>query len=183
METPPIPQAAIAAACAAAAAHLRIGVVQEGAVLEQAAATAFAVCEAFTGHALIARDWQAVVPAAASWSPLPVQPVFAIHRIEGLPADGAAFPLPSDSYAIDLTADGVGWVKVMLPGSAGRLRVGFRAGLADGWASLPPPLSQGIVLLMVHLFANGSAGGEPPAAVAALWRPWRRMRLAPEVRR
>jgi uncharacterized phiE125 gp8 family phage protein len=183
METPPIPEAAIAAACAAAAAHLRIGVVQEAAVLAQAAATAFAVCEAFTGHAQIARDWQAVVPATARWSPLPVQPVTAIDRVEGLPADGAAFALPAESYAIDLTADGVGWVMAMLPGSAGRLRVGFRAGLAEGWDSLPPPLSQGIVLLIAHLFASGSAGGEPPAAVAALWRPWRRLRLAPEVRR
>jgi uncharacterized phiE125 gp8 family phage protein len=183
METPPIPEAAIAAACRAAAAHLRIGVIQEATVLEQAAVTAFAVCEAFTGHALIARDWQAVVPAGASWSPLPVQPVTAINRVEGLPADGAAFPLPAESYSIDLTADGVGWVKVMLPGSAGRLRLGFRAGLAEGWDSVPPPLSQGIVLLIAHLFASGSAGGEPPAAVAALWRPWRRMRLAPEVRR
>jgi uncharacterized phiE125 gp8 family phage protein len=182
METRPIPEAAIAAACAAAAAHLRIGVIQEAAVLAQAAATAFAVCEAFTGHALIARDWQAVVPAAASWSPLPVQPVTAIDRVEGLPADGGAFALSAESYAIDLTADGVGWVMAMLPGSAGRLRVSFRAGLAEGWGSLPAPLSQGIVLLIAHLFASDSAGGEPPAAVAALWRPWRRMRLAPEVR-
>ncbi|MCC2977390.1 hypothetical protein LK533_11980 [Sphingomonas sp. PL-96] len=183
METPPIPEAAIAAACAAALAHLRMAATNEAAVLEQAAATAFAVCETFTGHALIARDWQAVVPAAASWTPLPVQPVTAITRVEGLPAEGSAFPLPAGNHAIDLTADGVGWVKAMLPGSAGRLRICFRAGLAEAWETLPAPISQGMVLLIAHLFASGSAGGEPPAAVAALWRPWRRLRLAPEVRR
>ena len=171
METPPIPEAAIAAACAAALAHLRVAATSEQAVLEQAAATAFAVCETFTGHVLIARDWQAVVPATA------------ITRVDGLPGEGSAFHLPAGSYAIDLSADGAGWVKAMIPGSAGRLRIGFRAGLAEGWEMLPAPISQGMVLLIAHLFASGSAGGEPPAAGAALWRPWRRLRLAPEVRR
>ncbi|WP_274615940.1 hypothetical protein [Sphingomonas sp. ACRSK] len=35
METPPIPEAAIAAACAAALAHLRMAATNEQAVLEQ----------------------------------------------------------------------------------------------------------------------------------------------------
>lgn len=183
METPPIPQPAIAAACAAALAHLRMAATNETAVLEQAAATAFAVCEAFTGHALIARDWQLVVPATATWSALPVQPVTAITQVEGLPAEGSAFALPAHAYAIDVGADGTGWVQVLQPGSAGRLRITLRAGMAETWEALPAPLVQGIVLLVAHLFASGEAGGEPPAAVAALWRPWRRLRLAPEVRR
>ncbi|MFV0622951.1 hypothetical protein ACBY01_02915 [Sphingomonas sp. ac-8] len=183
MDTPPIPAAAIAAACAAASAHLRIAATDETAVLEQGAATAFSVCEAFTGHALIARDWQTVLPATASWSPLPVQPVTAITAVEGLPADGAAFALPAEGYAIDLSADGTGWVRAPQPGSAGRLRIGFRAGIAEAWEGVPAPLAQGIVLLIAHLFTSRESAGEPPAAVAALWRPWRRMRLAPEVRR
>jgi uncharacterized phiE125 gp8 family phage protein len=183
METPPISEAAIAAVCAAAAAHLRIAATEEAAVLEQAAASAFAVCEAFTGQALIARDWQAVVPANAHWVPLPVQPVVAITQVEGLPAEGAAFALPAGSYAIDLDADGTGWVQAPQPGSAGRLRVSLRAGLAESWEALPAPLAQGIVLLVAHLFTSRDVADVPPAAVAALWRPWRRMRLAPEVRR
>jgi uncharacterized phiE125 gp8 family phage protein len=183
METPPIPEAAIVAACATALAHLRMAATQEAGVLEQAAATAFAVCEAFTGHVLIARDWQLVVPARAGWAALPVQPVTAITRVEGLSADGSASVLPAEAYAVDLGADGTGWVQVLQPGSAGRLRITLRAGMAETWEALPAPLAQGMVLLIAHLFANGDAGGEPPAAVAALWRPWRRLRLAPPVRR
>jgi hypothetical protein len=42
------------------------------------------------------------------------------------------------------------------------------------------PLRQGVVRLAAHLYAerDGPELGGPPAAVTALWRPWRRMRLA-----
>jgi hypothetical protein len=44
---------------------------------------------------------------------------------------------------------------------------------------VPEPLRQGILRLITHLFATrDGTGGEPPAAVTALWRPYRRMRLA-----
>lgn len=56
------------------------------------------------------------------------------------------------------------------------LEVHLTAGLADDWASLPDALRQGIVRLTAHLFAERDMG-EPPAIVAALWRPYRRMRL------
>jgi hypothetical protein len=44
---------------------------------------------------------------------------------------------------------------------------------------VPEPLRQGIVRLTAHLFnARDGGGGDPPAAVTALWRPFRRIRLA-----
>ena len=60
---------------------------------------------------------------------------------------------------------------------AGRIRVGYAAGLAAGWSGLPAPLAQGVVLLAAICSKRARAGGAPPAAVAALWRPWRRVRL------
>jgi len=43
---------------------------------------------------------------------------------------------------------------------------------------LPEPLRQGIVRLAAHLYTvRGEAEAPPPACVAALWRPWRRLRL------
>jgi hypothetical protein len=43
---------------------------------------------------------------------------------------------------------------------------------------VPEPLRQGIVRLAAHLYAaRGEVEAVPPAAVAALWRPWRRVRL------
>ena len=66
------------------------------------------------------------------------------------------------------------------PVAVARLRVGYHAGLAPDWPSLPEPLRQGIVRLVAHMFAHRDAPDDagPPAVVAALWRPWRRMRLA-----
>lgn len=177
METPLMTAAAIDAARADAQAYLRIGETGETALIDAMAASAFHLCEAFTGRATIARDWTVVVPAHGAWAVLPVTPVLAITGVEGLPAEGAAFPLPGERYAIELGADGSGWVRVTQPGAAGRVRVTCRAGLAEEWETLPAPIRQGIVLLIAHLFTDRGAGAEPPRAVAALWRPWRRMRL------
>ena len=70
-----------------------------------------------------------------------------ITAVEGLPAEGAAFTLPAESYAIDIDAEGNGWVRVTTPGAAGRVRVTYLAGLADDWDRLPEPLRQGVVRL------------------------------------
>jgi uncharacterized phiE125 gp8 family phage protein len=177
MLAPPIPAAAIAAARDAARTYLRIAGNGEDALLERHGAAALNLCEAFTGQALIVRTWSEVLPAHAQWQRLGGAPVAAIDSVEGLPADGAAFALPVESYAVDIDATAEGWVRVTRPGAAGRVRIGYAAGLATAWDGLPEALSQGLVLLTAHLFEARASGGAPPAAVAALWRPWRRMRL------
>lgn len=50
------------------------------------------------------------------------------------------------------------------------------AAFAD-WAAVPPPVAHGMVVLAAHLFENRGRGDLPPAAVAALWRPYRRLGL------
>lgn len=45
------------------------------------------------------------------------------------------------------------------------------------WAEVAAPVAQGIVLLTAHLVEHREADVAPPAAVAALWRPFRVMRL------
>ena len=47
-------------------------------------------------------------------------------------------------------------------------------------AAIPAPVLQGVVLLAVHLFEHRDGAAAPPAAVAALWRPYRRLRLLGE---
>ena len=51
--------------------------------------------------------------------------------------------------------------------------------LATDWNGIPAPLRQGIIRLVAHLFTHRDAAdaGPPPTAVAALWRPWRVMRM------
>lgn len=51
--------------------------------------------------------------------------------------------------------------------------------LESDWSALPEALRHGVIRLAAHLYreGEGAAAAAPPAAVAALWRPWRRMRL------
>jgi uncharacterized phiE125 gp8 family phage protein len=87
--------------------------------------------------------------------------------------------LPSGSYAVDIDAGGDGWVRVLEAGGATRVRVSGTAGLAVDENDVPEPIRQGVLRLVAHLFtARDGDAGEPPAAVTALWRPYRRMRLA-----
>lgn len=51
--------------------------------------------------------------------------------------------------------------------------------LPQEWADLPGPVAQGIVLLVAQLVER-RGGDVPPAAVTALWRPYRAMRLRAE---
>lgn len=45
------------------------------------------------------------------------------------------------------------------------------------WSDLPAPIAQGVVMLVAHQFGDRGGDREPPAAVSALWRPYRRVRL------
>lgn len=178
MIPPPFPAAARAAVRDAAKAGLRNASGAEDALIEQFAGVALGLAEAFTGSALIVRDWVETVPAAPCWQRLTMAPVLAIGTVEGLPAEGAAFALASDAYAIDIDAASEGWVRVTQPGAAGRVRVTYSAGMAESFDALPEPLAQGVVLLTAHLFEARPPDAAPPAAVGALWRPWRRTRLS-----
>lgn len=139
-------------------------------------------CEDFTGLMPLQQLCEEVLPVASGWLTLAARPVQAITLVEGLPAEGARFALPSTDHAIELDHDGGGKVRVSNPGSAGRIAVRFTAGLAASWTALPDPLRHGALRLAAHQYRaredNMSSAAMPPAAVAALWRPWRRLRLA-----
>ncbi|MEZ5708997.1 MAG: hypothetical protein R3E02_06375 [Blastomonas sp.] len=141
--------------------------------------SAMALCEAFTGQTLLARDFEEVLPVQRDWQRLARMPVIAITGVGGIPAEGAEFVLPVDAYAIDIDGDGFGGVRLRRPGSAGRIRVAYRAGMTEEWTMLPEALREGVLLQAAHLYAEADGpASAPPAAVAALWRPCRRMRLA-----
>ena len=180
MSAGPIPADAITRAVAAARQQLRIEGDGEAALLDRLAASAIALGEAFTGSVFVTRGCEDVLTAAAAWRPLMATPVRAIAGVTGLPADGAPFVLPLGDYAVDIDGDGQGWLRVIRAGAAGRVAVAYEAGLADGWDDLPAPLRQGTAALIAHLFEDRGATQQPPAAIAALWRPWRRMRLMAE---
>lgn len=162
-----------------AQAYVRIETGEEEALVAGLIRSATALCESFVNQVLIARPFTEVVAADNRWQRLCSSPVRAISSVETLDSAGQRLALPVDSYAIDIDAEGNGWVRVTSAPGAKRLVVTGTAGLADEPNGVPEPLRQGIVRLVAHLFANrDGGGGAPPAAVTALWRPFRKVRLS-----
>jgi uncharacterized phiE125 gp8 family phage protein len=162
-------------------AFLRIGNSEEDALLAAIVRAAAETCEAFTGTALLVREVKEIMAASTVWSKLSVSPVRAIEGVETIDGDGAAAALAAGDYALDIDAAGDGWARIAKPTGARRVCVTYSAGMASDPNGLPEALRHGIVRLAAHLYAHRDAGGEdtagPPAAVTALWRPWRRLRL------
>ena len=162
-----------------AKAYLRMVGSDEDALAARLLRSAGEHCEQFIGKVLLAGLFQETVPASAAWQRLRRSPVQAITAVEALRPDGLAAALPADGYAIDIDARGEGWIRVTAAGDATRVRVSYGAGLAPQWSGAPEALRQGIVRLAAHFYTHRdeAEGGAPPAAVSALWRPWRRLGL------
>jgi uncharacterized phiE125 gp8 family phage protein len=160
-------------------ALLRVTVSDEDALLAGLARAAADICEAFTGRALIERGLEEELAARTAWARLGQSPVRAIDGVAALGEDGGATPLAASAYAIDIDAAGDGWVRLLDGGGAKKVRVAYRAGMAADPNGLPEALRHGIVRLAAHFYAarDRAEAGEPPAAVTAIWRPWRRLRL------
>ncbi len=154
-------------------AFLRLDRDDEDALIAGFVRTATALCEAFTGQWLAARDGLQRLAATPGWQRIDARPIIAITTVTA-----GGFALPGAAYESDIDAGGAGWVRIT-DRTARDIAVGFRAGLAVDWNGIPEPLRAGIVRLTAHLFSHRDAAdaGPPPAAVAALWRPWRVMRL------
>jgi uncharacterized phiE125 gp8 family phage protein len=168
-------------AAGAAKAYLRVERADEDALIAGLVAAAAEICEAFVGRPLVERGFTETIPAGRAWRRLGHGPVRAILLVEALDSEGGAEALPGVDYGIDIDSRGDGWVRLTATSEVRRVRVGYRAGLAGAWADLPAALRQGILRLTAHFYTSrateGGRGSEPPAAVAALWRPFRRLRL------
>ena len=177
-----VPASVVAELVAAARGYLRLAEGVEAALLTRAAEAAFGLAEAFCGVAVVRRLHEDVLPTTSGWQRLRARPVAAIAGVTALPIGGAPFVLGVSAYSIDIDADGDGWVRVADAGGAGRVAVSYTAGLSADWAAVPAPIAQGCVMLVAHLFEHRDGVAQPPTAVAALWRPFRRMQLLEQVR-
>jgi uncharacterized phiE125 gp8 family phage protein len=160
---------------------LGITTAQDDAPLGQVLRAALELCEDFTGRMPLTATCEETLNVTGGWQRLSVRPVQAIALVEGIPVEGPRFALASAACELDLDADGGGMIRVLSPGAAGRVAVRFTAGMASGWAALPDTLRHGVIRLAAHQHRareGDGAGPLPPTMVAALWRPWRRIRLA-----
>ncbi len=86
--------------------------------------------------------------------------------------------LDDGDYRTSIGRDGTARVTLEDLRGAARVRIAYRAGIADGANGIPEAIRQGIVRMTQHLHeARDGAGAAPPAAIAALWQPWRRLTL------
>ncbi len=170
MSLAPGPMVVGLAECKAA---LRLSEDDEDALIAGHIRTAMALCEAFTGQWLIEREGEQRLAGDLAWQRLLASPVVAVTGVFAGPTALAA------GWEAEATADGTGWVRLTQP-PAGPVAARFRAGLAADWNGVPEPLRAGIVRLVSHFYTHRDAAdaGPPPAAVAALWRPWRRLAIA-----
>lgn len=160
-------------------AWLRIGAGGEDILLARLVRSATQLCEQFIGQALVVRGVAEVIPVSRAWRRLGVTPVRSIDAVLAMPDEGAALALALGAYAIDIDANGDGWVRVMQPVPGERVRVEMTAGMATDADGVPEAIRQGIIRLVAELYAQRDVGDAVlPAAVTALWRPWRRMVLA-----
>jgi len=176
--SPPVPPSA---ALAELKQWLGITVAADDAVLTALLAASLTVCEGFTGLMPIEAECEEVLPAIPGWQGLTTRPVLAITAVEAVAADSTRTLLAADDYDIDLGADGSGRVGLAAGLGVNRVAVRFTAGLAPDWDALPDPLRHGVLRLAAHQHRARDGDGAaplPPASVAALWRPWRRLRVA-----
>ena len=161
-------------------AWLAISTPADDAALIALLRAALDTCEAFTRVMPLEAGCEEVLAATRGWHALATRPVRSITALEWLDAGGARMPIAPADHAFDITADERGRVQVLRASDHSRMVVGFTAGLAPHWAGLPDGMRHGILRLAAHHYRErneGSEAGTPPSAIAALWQPWRRMRL------
>ncbi|SLJ94319.1 head-tail connector protein [Novosphingobium mathurense] len=160
---------------------LGITTAQDDAALQALLETALDQFEAFTGQRPLESECEETLDAAAGWMSLATRPVQAITSLETLAADGSRMALATERYDIDLDADGTGRIRLLANKPDARIAVRFTAGLSAAWDDLPQSLRHGVIRLAAHQHRERETEGAaqlPPASVAALWRPWRSLRLA-----
>lgn len=161
-----------------AQAFLRMDKEDEEALLAGFIRTASSLCEQFVGQVIIVRPFRENLPVSREWQRLQSFPVRSVTQVSRIRVDGTVEPLGSEDYAIDIDQDGRGWVRCLASQGVVQVEVAGTTGMAANVNAVPEPLRQGVLRLVAHLYVNRDGpGGEPPAAVTALWRPYRRMSL------
>lgn len=157
---------------------LRLGATIDDAVVAGLVRAATNICEAFIGQWLVIRGAEEALPLKNGAVQPSARPVVGIDGVALLFPGDDEVVLSEGDYRIAIGRDGTASVTVNDPRGASRVRVAYRAGIAQGANGIPEAIRQGVVRMTQHLHeARDGAGASPPAAIAALWHPWRRLTL------
>lgn len=154
---------------------------EEDGLLAGLIAAAVSLCEGFTGQWVMIRqsEWRGLLYGGGTAIRLKSRPLVAVddvimmERGQEVALNAAAYRLGGDraGAATLQLVEGYGWRQML---------VRYRAGIAQDRAGVPDALRHGIVRMVQHLYETRDrpvAEQMPPAAVAALWQPWRRIGL------
>ncbi len=160
---------------------LRLGATVDDAVVAGLVRAATNICEAFVGQWLVVRAGEEEVPLAGASVRLTARPVVAVDGVALIADDGEASELAASDYRVTIDRGGTACVSVHEAGDAVRVRIVYRAGMAAGANGIPEAIRQGILRMTQHLHeARENGAAAPPAMIAALWQPWRRLSLGGE---
>jgi uncharacterized phiE125 gp8 family phage protein len=162
-----------------AKALLRLETVDEEALLATQLRTALDMAEDFTGSVWLAATYREK-RALRREIILRKRPFVQLTALRVLYANGSEVAL--DPALQDAQTSDHGEALLRLPDSVldGRdVVISYRAGGFADWTNLPDGLRMGVLRMAAHLFAWRDDAGAPgvPSAVAALWRPYKQLRL------
>lgn len=151
----------------------------EDGLLVQLLGAALAMCEAFTSKAPLEQRVEESVPANRGRYRLISRPAQLLLSVEAIGSDGGRTPIDGSLFEFEVDAAGLASIELKSQIEARGIAVQMTAGLAASWPALPKPLRQGIIRLAAFYYRDRDheKAVQPPASVAALWRPWRVMRL------
>ena len=138
------------------------------------------LCEAFTGQAPLEQEVEETILCAAGHYVLSSRPVRTLVSAESVSEAGVRTTLETQDYDFETDTSLRACFALRRTVDGQSVRVSLRTGIASDWQALPGALKQGIIRLAAFHYRDRDAGkeGGPPASVAALWRPWRVIRLA-----
>lgn len=160
---------------------LAITTTRDDAALNALLRSSLDACEGFTRQMPLESECEEVLPATRGWHEIATSPVQTITSLASVGVDGVQTGIDPGHYLFDITASGCGRVNLLRAPPESRMVIRFTAGLAPDWASLPEGVRHGLIRLAAHAYRErneGSADRSPPTAIAALWQPWRWMRIA-----
>lgn len=171
---------------AEARAYLRLDGEDDDAVVAACVTAARQACESFTGRSLISQSWQLYLdrwPEGAVVLPRP--PLQTVTAINVYDSDGAATALDPGDFWVDgagAPARLIAKSSTVLPQPGRRLggiEITYDAGYGPGWNDVPQALRQGMLMAVADFYEHRSAetASGLPAAIAALWQPYRVVRL------
>ena len=163
---------------AEARSWLRLGAGIDDVVVAALVRAATNICEAYIGQWLVVRAGEDILSLTAGAVQLRARPVIGIDGVSLILAGGDEAALSDDAYRVAIGSDGTARVTISDARGAVRVRIAYRAGMAAAADGIPEAIRQGIVRMTQYLHdARDGDGAAPPAAIAALWQPWRRLTL------